>query len=222
MKRRVCEIRHNSFVRFFFFSEAAYFMAYFPREWAIRSYTFIIYDSPRFCGNGVEISFIWVFSISIETPTSIAPSNRALDTHPSGRANVGASVCKVIGFKVSHSRCCIINVYTLGGFVCCVFKYNTHLASQPTTAHQSIWASLQHILQWDNPPLPCPLPPSASQLSLSPHLQSPPNLCDIASSAGVAASWGGRGGCQAPMSLSTNAQSAEEAQESWLALPCPR
>ncbi|KAA8591855.1 hypothetical protein FQN60_017229 [Etheostoma spectabile] len=49
----------------------------------------------------------------------------------------------------------------------------------------------------------------------------PLNLCDNASRAGVVASRGGRGACQAPMSLSTKAQSAEEAQESRLPLACP-
>lgn len=47
------------------------------------------------------------------------------------------------------------------------------------------------------------------------------NLCGNASSAGVAASRGVRGACQAPLSLFTNAQSAEEAQESLLVLACP-
>lgn len=70
------------------------------------------------------------------------------------------------------------------------------------------------VLLWDNPPLTCPLPPSVSQLSplFSPFLL--PNLCDNASSAGITASRGGEGVCQNPMSLSTNAQSAENAQES--------
>ncbi|KAI9532210.1 hypothetical protein NQZ68_034417 [Dissostichus eleginoides] len=48
------------------------------------------------------------------------------------------------------------------------------------------------------------------------------NPCDNASSTGVAARRGGRGACQAPMSLSTNAQSAAKAQESQLLLACPR
>lgn len=67
------------------------------------------------------------------------------------------------------------------------------------------------------------LPQLRSSLPLPPSPPSPPlNLCDNASSTGVAASRVGRGACQTPMSLSTNAQSAEEAQESRLLLACPR
>lgn len=91
------------------------------------------------------------------------------------------TVCNAIRFKAPNTRCCIMNAlsgvhalwFCLYVSQCICVCSNTHLASQQTTAHWSIWASLQCILQRDNPPLPRPLPPSASQLSLNPHLHPP-------------------------------------------------
>lgn len=158
--------------------------------------------------SSAHAAYLWYVSVQC--------ANCILDTHPSGSANVCVyiycifvcTVCNIIRFKALKARCCIMNalfgvcVCTLCFLFACVFVFvyiymymchNTQLASQQTTAHWSIWASLQCILQRDNPPLPRPLPPSASQLSPSSPTFIPLNLCDNASSAGVAASRGGGG-----------------------------
>lgn len=98
---------------------------------------------------------------------------------------------------------------------------NTHLASQSATARKSIWASRRCVLQGDNPPLPRPLPPAAHNPGYptpSSPLRGSPHKCQRHRC--VAASCGDMPSSHVP--LSTNAQSAEEAQKPQLLPACPR
>lgn len=114
--------------------------------------------------------------------------------------------------------CCAFVCVCLCLFMCAVTHTWHHSRPQPTGPSGPPYSAfcseiIPHCLVLYLPQL---------HSSLSTPTFIPLNLCDNASSAGVAASRGGRGACQAPMSLSTNAQSAEEAQESRLLLACPR
>lgn len=135
--------------------------------------------------------------------------------------------------SASNARCCtmimimLLGVHILCFLFACVFVLSLcpvthtwhHSRPQPTGPSGppcSAFCSeiIPHCLVLYLPQLhsSLPLPPPSPPL----------NLCDNASSTSVAASRVGRGACQTPMSLSTNAQSAEEAQESRLPLACPR